>query len=197
MLVPMKRWFLGIVAFALAGATPASLVHDWTKQFDGASSSFDGRDKLVGDTSGNAYFVHEPVKPATNSRDVTLTKFAPGGTVAWERTLPRPFLVAFDLDGEEVWHDAFIPGVGSIVGVQSHGSTTIAQTHVSDEGPNLLLKYGPTGSIIWRSRFNPIHGARPIAGHGESGGAFVAMNNPRAWGAVRVRYTSHVITINP
>jgi len=325
----MKRWLFGVAALALFGSASASLVLDWTKQFDGAGPAFDGRDKLIGDTSGNAYLVHEPVKPATSSRDVTLTKFAPDGTVAWERALPNssavnersgqvaanatlgaiaytgfvrvgsedravisavkpdgtvifttdlgpatrlhsvhgfgtnegfivtmeapglfgsrvvqvarvsstgarlwkesfavsqtvqhqlvsaaastsgvvlggfylvpeaegpgiphPFLVAFDLNGEEVWDDAFIPGVGSVVGIQTYGSTTLAQTQVSDEEPNLLLKYGPTGSIIWRSRFDPILGASPIAGHGGSGGVSVAMNNPRAWGAVRVRYTS-------
>lgn len=324
----MKRWLAGIVALAFSGAASASLVHDWTKQFDGAGSGFDGNDKLVGDASGSVYLVHEPVKAATNSRDVTLTKFAPDGTVAWERTLPNssptnersgqvaanangstiaytgilrvgsedravisaaksdgtvlfttdlgpvfrlhsvhalsgsdgflvtmesagflgqpvvqvarvsstgarlwkeefaanhavphtlvsaaadgsrivlggyyevpqregtldyPFLVSFDLNGEEVWHDTLVPASGRVVGIQLFGTTTVAQTRPDlDSDPSYLLKYGPSGSFIWRSRFNPIEGSEPIAGMGNAN-AYVALNSETAWGAVRIRPTS-------
>ena len=127
----------------------------WTHRYNGTGNDLDEPVRILCDNSGNVYVAGNTVSSGQRM-EILLNKFRPNGTIEWTRKYPG--------------------NGGSTSGVTSmkiDADGNILLTGICS-GKIIIIKYSPSGSILWYSLFNDFPGNGNDVEYDNNGNIFVA-----------------------
>lgn len=114
-------------------------MQQWQKTWDGAAHLDDGFGGIKLDASGNVY-VGGVTWASTLNPNTLLVKYSPAGTLLWQKTYDGAS------HGRDYIYDGVIDSAGNVYVVGESKGTTYTDA--------LLLKYSPTGTLLYTKRIN-------------------------------------------